>query len=371
MSVLTGLLLDNFTTICLTVGLGVIALMNRDLDQRTNRSFLAYILIVCVLIASDITERCCAGLPAPTELRYLASAAGYTLRTAAVALLIGILMRRDRRTGAVFLWAPVAALALLAFTSRSTHLMFWFGEQNQFMRGPLGYASHVLSGAYLLLLVALTLKIHRYITAAEIFAVLFSAGICVAATVLESLLSDRKFLLTGAMITACALYYVVLYVETYRRDALTGLMNRRSFYLDAARLRGKAAAVVSIDLNGLKELNDSKGHSAGDRALQTLANAMRSRDGKGFSPYRVGGDEFMALGKGQTDAAVTAYMEAMRAALRAEGLMASFGHADYHPGESFDSVCEQADARMYDDKKRYRHRQEGRDGPEQAAPDGD
>lgn len=170
-----------------------------------------------------------------TILRYITSAAGYTLCPAAVVVIIDILLRR--RKSAVILWIPVVLIGIIAFTSYYTHLI---------------------------MLVILTVRMHRYITSGEIFTIVYIAAICVAATVLESRLSGYKFLLTGAMATSCALYYVILYIETYRRDPLTGLMNRKSFYLDAGRYRNRNIAVISIDLNGLKEINDTKGHSAGD-----------------------------------------------------------------------------------------------------------
>ena len=164
-----------------------------------------------------------------------------------------------------------------------------------------------------------------------------------------------------AMITSCTLYYVVLYIETYKRDPLTGLMNRRSFYLDARRMRNKPIAVISIDLNGLKEINDSLGHSAGDKALTNMANAMLVKSGKNFFAYRVGGDEFMALGKERTVEAASAYIADMRTALKAEELTAAFGFAFYNAGDSFDDICNQADARMYDNKKQFKHRASLRD----------
>lgn len=359
------LLLNQFTTICLLVGFGIIVITNKNLAQKTNRSFILLTFIILALFLMDVADSYLAGLPAPTLIRHLASAIGYTLSPAALATLMGILLRR-KKVG-FLLWLPVFAIGLIAVTSYFTHLMFWFGELNQFMRGPLCYISHIVSGIYLLVLVILTIKMHSFITPGEVFAVIYSAIICVLAAGVESLLSGYKFVLTGAIITSCILYYVVLYAETYRRDALTGLMNRRSFYLDAKRMQNKSLAIVSVDLNSLKEINDTFGHSAGDKALQALGNAMLAKGKNRFSCYRVGGDEFMALGKEQSPEAANVYMEQLRATLREKDLMASFGFAAYHPGDHFDSVCNLADARMYGDKKQYRHRTGPRDEQDTAA----
>jgi diguanylate cyclase (GGDEF)-like protein len=85
------------------------------------------------------------------------------------------------------------------------------------------------------------------------------------------------------------------------RDPLTGLLNRRAFRRAAvdliARHRGIAAnaylAIIMIDLDGFKRLNDSRGHAAGDQALIAVAAALRD-NGRPTSVFgRVGGEEFL------------------------------------------------------------------------------
>ena len=125
-------------------------------------------------------------------------------------------------------------------------------------------------------------------------------------------------------------------------------------------MRNKSIAVISIDLNGLKEINDNFGHSAGDMALQNMGNAMFVNSGDGFLAYRVGGDEFMALGKGKTAESCQAYIDEMRTALAKDDIMASFGCAIYNSGDNFDDICNLADKLMYKDKKQYNHRRSNR-----------
>ncbi len=352
-------ILENFTTICLAIGLAILAVANNNLDNKTNRSFVLFTIVVLMLVAADITDHYLAGFDEVNNLRYLFSALGYTLRPAAIVILIEILLRR--RKSIFILWIPIIILGLIAFTSYFTHLMFWFLPTNQFIQGYLCYLPHFVSIVYLIILVIMTIKIHRHISAGEIFVVLYSACICVLAMLLESILSDYKFLLTGAMITSCALYYVVLYIETYRRDLLTGLMNRRSFYGDAKRMQNKALTVISIDLNGLKDINDNQGHKMGDVALQQMAKAMEVESGRKFSTYRVGGDEFMCLGKGKNEEHTKKYIKEMTKSLKENNLMASFGYAFYQAGNNFDEICNKADKQMYKDKMQYKHRSSSRE----------
>ena len=84
-------------------------------------------------------------------------------------------------------------------------------------------------------------------------------------------------------------------------DSLTGLGNRRAFEEDLARERsrlarhGRPLSLAVIDLDGLKEINDTRGHGAGDDALRAMAGALGKALRREDTTYRVGGDEFAVL----------------------------------------------------------------------------
>ena len=84
-------------------------------------------------------------------------------------------------------------------------------------------------------------------------------------------------------------------------DPLTGLGNRRAlgrdFGVESARVgrTGQSLTVMVIDVDGLKEVNDSHGHPAGDEALRRVAYALRSVTRRSDRAYRYGGDEFALL----------------------------------------------------------------------------
>ncbi len=91
------------------------------------------------------------------------------------------------------------------------------------------------------------------------------------------------------------------------RDALTGLPNRQSFdhRLSEAMLRAAphSCALVLVDLDDFKPVNDTHGHSAGDVVLQTVAARVQQAVGGHGAAYRIGGDEFAVLLHGVRDAA--------------------------------------------------------------------
>lgn len=138
-------------------------------------------------------------------------------------------------------------------------------------------------------------------------------------------------------------------------DALTGLANRGLFQqkLDALDARS-GAALMLVDLDNFKAINDSLGHAAGDTSLKETAQRLRACCGEQPFVSRIGGDEFALLLPAEQ--AQDAYrmaesiLDAMRAPLKFNGevrdLSASVGIA-FHRGESADALYRNADTALY------------------------
>ncbi|MEU7426565.1 GGDEF domain-containing protein, partial [Streptomyces sp. NPDC040750] len=82
-----------------------------------------------------------------------------------------------------------------------------------------------------------------------------------------------------------------------RRDPVTGLHTRAGWTTRAEHLirRHPRAAVLLVDLDHFKQLNDTHGHAAGDAALIATADRLRAWCGRNGTPGRLGGDEFVAV----------------------------------------------------------------------------
>jgi diguanylate cyclase (GGDEF)-like protein len=140
-------------------------------------------------------------------------------------------------------------------------------------------------------------------------------------------------------------------------DALTGIYNRRFLFtalealVSGARRHGRALAVVLVDLDRFKAINDEHGHAAGDRVLAATAKALRDALRAEDVIGRLGGEEFMALLPDTDDAAAAATAERLRAAVvAAEGpvdVTASLGWAVLVPDEDGDAFVRRADEALY------------------------
>lgn len=140
-------------------------------------------------------------------------------------------------------------------------------------------------------------------------------------------------------------------------DGLTGLPNRRAWDDALAREEqrcqrfGHPAAIVSIDLDGLKFANDTYGHHAGDDLLRRAAEALHSVIRVHDTAARTGGDEFALLAAECDAADVPALVGRVRAAFVAAGIDASIGFGVRRPGGGgLEEAWRTADASMYRSK---------------------
>ncbi|GAA4009694.1 hypothetical protein GCM10022631_22720 [Deinococcus rubellus] len=146
--------------------------------------------------------------------------------------------------------------------------------------------------------------------------------------------------------------------ELAEHDAMTGLLNRAGFERRLKLLtRQNAAALVLVDLNDLKSVNDTGGHSAGDQHLVGAARALKAVLPPGGLLSRWGGDEFLiALPKANLQGAASYAAEAAQRAPKPRLNLPPFavGAALMQPGEDPARALAVADQQMYEDKARSR-----------------
>jgi diguanylate cyclase (GGDEF)-like protein len=153
--------------------------------------------------------------------------------------------------------------------------------------------------------------------------------------------------------------------ENAATDPLTGLSNRREFERVLGHLPRRRFAVLAIDVDNLKPINDEYGHEAGDAVLRAVAAAMSGLRRAGDVLARVGGDEFAALLLDTEAEGALQVAERMRVAMH--GVSIGQGHARISIGvaagdEGADpsAVWKEADSALFGAKRRGRDRVEGR-----------
>jgi diguanylate cyclase (GGDEF)-like protein len=148
-----------------------------------------------------------------------------------------------------------------------------------------------------------------------------------------------------------------------KHDVLTQLRNRSYFEDDMARLERNGSlpvSVVMIDLNGLKEVNDTLGHAAGDALLRRVGEVLRKAAPEDATAARLGGDEFGILLPGMDARAAGQLIERIELLVDLNNqfyhgarMSLAVGAATCGPGERLEQVMRLADARMYDAKRQH------------------
>ena len=229
---------------------------------------------------------------------------------------------------------------------------FSFDTDYHFQRGPLNGAAFVVCIAYLVMILFTIHVRFRDRRTGDIFVIYLCALGCIGATA-----ADVRFggiALISAILISSLVFYLFLRAQDMDHDPLTRLWTRRVFYEDCRKYGNAVTAVASVDMNGLKKINDELGHEAGDRALKMIAHALHIIMNRKIFAYRVGGDEFMILflhcGEEEIRQPIIAFLDEIWRV----GRSVAIGLATRQEcGDSLEEMIRTSDQRMYEDKSQY------------------
>ena len=143
------------------------------------------------------------------------------------------------------------------------------------------------------------------------------------------------------------------------KDMLTGVLNRNEMnnlvtsLCNGSNKTDKTVGVIFFDLNGLKAINDTRGHSEGDQFLRNAAKAIREVFDEN-DIFRAGGDEFTVIMLGITEDELSKKIEEVRkTSEKYEDLSLAIGGHVVDKAQDIRTALIKADERMFEDKKKY------------------
>ena len=289
-------------------------------------------------------------------------------------------------------WAFLVLVSLVLFLNIFAPLMFWFDPAGNYHAGMMRYVLLLLQ-----VLLFIVTAIYVFIASRKAekavkrhYKAIGSFGVTMTVMVILQVLYPLLPMYSmGCLLSVCILHtFVVGDMKEDRRreleemlareqrqkmelgsarhlaytDSLTGVKNTHAYVETEKHLDERIASgsiqefgVVVFDMNGLKQVNDTQGHEAGDRYIQDACR-MICRQFKHSPVYRIGGDEFVVLLEGEDYRNRTILMSAFETHvemnLHSGNAVVASGLAEFHPGQdnSYRRVFERADRRMYERK---------------------
>ena len=247
--------------------------------------------------------------------------------------------------------AVIYLSALFLTSDFLSHLTFYFvatsdGTLEIVTTGPLYFVSHaisVLALGYLLYISISKLNGKDYLEGAS----LLVCSIAVILAVVLGTLGIIRNMLNTTIAISCLFYYLFLTKQENKKDPLTGLYNRQTYYKDLAQYGKAIKAAIQIDMNGLKHINDTEGHQAGDNAIVSVAAAIERFKGRNAFAYRLGGDEFLVFLLKADKKSLSRFVEDVTESLSESHCLCAIGYALRENGESIDDLMRRAEEFMY------------------------
>ena len=342
--------LQNWILLLILGAFAVILLITSYTSRRATVRYLTLLLSIFLLSIVVFAEFYLQPIAENKTARLILMSIRYSATPFVLALVIIVLVKHQKW----FVFIPASVLLVIDVVSIFTGIVFKINEENQRVMGPLGLLPYIVCAGYMIFLIFLLIKRSNK-RLIEIGPIIFLA-VALSSGLIFPFILEKRFAQIFCTIIAVSLfiYYVFNILELVKKDALTGLLNRQAYFLETRRDFKDITAIISLDMNGLKAINDTHGHAAGDEALITLAlcfsRACRTRQ----SAYRMGGDEFVIVCRKTSKEDVDALVKRIEKYVAETEYTCSIGYSYHEEGEiKLEDLLKQSDERMYSDKAEY------------------
>jgi len=320
------------------------------LEQKMIKRMLFLIVAIFLLSVCVFAEFHLDGIGRSRGLRIVLMAVRYSATPLIIAMILFTLTKKARW----HVFIPAVLLVIINVVSIFTGIVFSVSETGALQRGPLGYLPFIAVGGYCFFLIFVLFRQSNKQTA-EIIPIVFLSFAFVSGLVLPFVLGrDYAKIFCATIAVALFVYYVFSILQLTKKDALTGLLNRHAYYAAIADDPKDITALVSMDMNGLKTINDTGGHAAGDEALSTLALCFLRASKPRQSVYRVGGDEFIIICRRTSESEMKQLLERLEKSVSETGYSCAIGYSYAAGGDkTIDEMLKESDEMMYAKKEQY------------------
>ena len=340
---------QNWSLILILVAFAIVLKITVFLDRKT--TIRMYILIVSIFLLSIIVylEFFFADLNEYQDARAVMMA----IRYSAVPIIIALIMLALFKRGHWAVLLPAAALTIVNVVSIFTGIVFKINASNELVRGPLGYLPYIAVGLYSLALIGVLIWQSNK-RATDIIPIIFLAFALSSGLIFPFIIKkEYSKIFCSTIAIALFVYYVFSILQLTKKDPLTGLLNRQAYYAMSSKSRD-ITALLSIDMNGLKVINDNGGHASGDEALKCVATCLTRAAKINQLAFRVGGDEFVIICYRTSEEELKKLVERIEKNVSETQYSCSIGYSHKNGGaKSIDAMLKESDEMMYAAKAKH------------------
>jgi len=258
---------------------------------------------------------------------------------------------------------PLCINAFISILSYTTGWVFYIDAQGQYFRGKLFILLIGICAFYYILLIISIIQNDSEYDKEDLLFLKFAFLVPFIAVILQIIFYG--FCLVWASVALTLLLYYIFFRELqFKFDVTSKIKNRKTFEkeMEQCERSKENVAIVVLDLNDLKKINDTKGHNAGDEAILISATALHDSFKGVGSAYRIGGDEFCVICKSTTKKMVDNALLKLELLLNKENenrdikIVFAHGYAIYKKdqNESIYDVFFKADKFMYEHKAKQK-----------------
>lgn len=349
-------ILNNYVMLFELVGLLVILSISVHLSNRKKIFTRIVIGLLFIISIVQFIEEWTQSFETYNIARGLLTSTKYTLYPVVLILMIAMMTYSDKKIPfkkLVFLCLPEIICIPIFYTTNLTHIVCYFTDDNIYVEGPLAKLPYVLFVFYFLFFIIQNIVFFkRYKIRDKAIIIYITAGsfLCILLYLIFEKNVDYSPIFTAAIV----FYYLYIYIHMASIDSLTGLFNRQSYYQDLESKKNRIKAVISIDMNELKYINDTYGHDKGDEALKTISKILLDNSGYNRNVYRVGGDEFIMFSSVSDEQIIKRRIQTIKIELSKTPYSCAIGYAMRKEMDDISHTLKEADEKMYIEKRKMK-----------------
>lgn len=347
MDVFKEYILQNWALILVLMAFVIMLKITVFLDKKTIKHLYILIAFIFLLSISVFFEFYLSGNTKISNLIKVLVAIRYSATPFIISLILFALVK-DKLW---YIMVPAILLAIINIISIFTGIVFSIDENGNLVRGVLGYFPYIIVGFYCFILIYALIR-HSNKQIIEIVPIVFLAFSFLTGLIFPLIFGrDYSKIFCTTIGIAVFVYYVFLILELTKKDALTGLLNRQAYYSSINNSAKDITAIISIDMNGLKKINDTLGHSAGDEAIITVSSCFFKVLRFKYSAYRIGGDEFVIICKKTSEGELLDLIANIRKKISETKYTISIGYShSIEQNKDIEKMVKESDEMMYKDK---------------------